>query len=1702
MKTTLKRVSKSSLSIILAIMMIFSTMLVGTLAVDAADYNFVGGNTIYFKPTSDWVNGSGGLAAYFFNSDSSQSNQWVRLTTTDNTYYSATIPTTGSWKNVIFTRLNTTVSSSTNSGTGFPTSINQTGDLFGADGMNCYTLDSSTQWQSPGDSVNGTSCWSKYDDGGSSGGGDSEGTTLYVAGNFGHIVKSVTVWTGSADAEATLIATEYTYNGYTVYKAVNVSSGSYTHLNFNDDSSRWSKIINNTDSSNYNGQLYYCTDATQSNATWISTPQWDSTTTYTVTYGNGSNGTLTADVASGSEVEEGTFVTFTATPAIGYEVEGWYSDSSFSTKLTNSTDTTYTATINADTSVYVQFKAIDYTITYEKPANISTAPNAGTANYNEQVTISGYTVKTESDKDVSVTNGTFTMPAENVTVTPVVKAVTPAVTGFALIDNENSLINAKTYDASSYKFTKNESTGEYTVNVTYSEESKNWFKVIDSTGTIYGTNNSSSERIDDNTTESGAFTLYKKSDGTTGSTVNNESPYALYFDSNADKTTYTVHLKETTDGSLKIWVTTGSSGGGSDFALVKTSAQDNFSSLTVEGVFTTGANNTYTLTKTLSEGTYYYYIENGETTSPSVTYNNQDNADFFDGNTFTVNGNVTTTMYTYGSNFKTLNVTIDQAGEYTFTWSYTTGNNGTLTIEPGFDIATKVTVYAKDGTQGGTAAYGETSVRGGSTGEKSTGDADCLEYTALEGEVLTISTTVNSNYYLNGEGYYVAGFVVNGNTYHAVDKGKGVYETELTIDGSVSKIEVTPVYFSKAIEEAGDYITFYVDASELPADKWGSTLSVYSYYYDNTNTKNENTQTQDGAWPGQPMLKDASGSLWTKVSKYYYGASTEHQKDSTNVEYDISGIVLTNYQEDSVHGKVESSLTSSQTYDYNELVVAANQGYDTIRFEIKYRDSKIYNGSFYTNNNAPSTIDPDNALFANGWTDFTYYDKTIKTDILGNEAVEGKDTVYIVSVGNIKDTAKVGEFSTLWYVYAKDSNGNYNLVTSGHPSEFIKREGEGATQTDAYTAMNTAALIGSPTLITYEGESGDDRNRIDGRWYYTKAASTNVTINMGVQYKETADGAWNDGVNGTNGTATIDNETSKTFNEINIDAQLNAIPPRGYVFDSWVIDYTGEGVYTTMDLATASGLIKVQNNATIVARFAPIAEGNIVITHNAYPGSGLGYYYISATLYDKNGNPAQSFTNQASSVAFTGVNVQDYSEIVYTLKTRPGGINVFSKIYQRFNEEFFPIAGSDEVTFDGTYYTITRTIKVSELFTTDMQTQMINSINFYSEVKEVTADANLEYKYVDRFGNNKSYKATIRLTDDYIDANGFVLTFENKDENNWGDYIKGLIYSNAPAVDVNLQNFKWVISDQVITTVGTNATIKAVQTAKVYTVTIKDYDENDELIEVDTLADMPYNSLLSVDYCTDYDDIVEKTESNPAGLIFKPSGANGKTFLYWSVVNGDDVEITRYYSELFGLRILDNYTITAVYGEISEASKPYISNPTFTREQYTVGNTNYDYLYADFNVDYMSGLESLVKTSDTIRTGIILELDKTAITTDGNIGDINFESDTSENGLQRLIYDKDSSTYIPNGKYGTYTYTGENGDTSKRLVYNFELNNEDYTNKNRSRYYIRFANTANNTQYVMKAYYYTIDENGNLEFSDHVFFSYYAIGHSNANIIM
>ncbi len=138
-------------------------------------------------------------------------------------------------------------------------------------------------------------------------------------------------------------------------------------------------------------------------------------------------GTVGSTVAAGDHVQGGTSITLTASPATGYEVDGWYDNQACSGQALQVGQNTYSFTISANSVRYVKFKKTNYAITYTTQSTGWTygGSNPTTANYGDQVSFvvnqtAGYTVSvTSSDVTLDASAAPtykFTMPAKAVAI--------------------------------------------------------------------------------------------------------------------------------------------------------------------------------------------------------------------------------------------------------------------------------------------------------------------------------------------------------------------------------------------------------------------------------------------------------------------------------------------------------------------------------------------------------------------------------------------------------------------------------------------------------------------------------------------------------------------------------------------------------------------------------------------------------------------------------------------------------------------------------------------------------------------------------------------------------------------------------------------------------------------------------------------------------------------------------------------------------------------------------------------------------------------------------------------------------------------------------------------------------------------------------------------------------------------------------------
>lgn len=1375
MKTNFKRIGKQSISIVLAVMMMLSTMLVGMVTSNAAD-TFTKGSTLYFD-TKAINQGNERWAAYFFNSDTD--NAWVDCTAVpdDNKIYSVTVP--GSYANVIFCRMDKV---QTENGWG-DMLWNQSNDLKASEATgNEYV---STGWVSGSNKFTGE--WKTYAD---------PNTTHKVTANFSNATVKLgdkTLTSGTAvtvDNDKSYTLTVEPNSGYSLSKVMQGStdlgtSGAYTLAAGTDDVT----IDITTDNTTENDYEFYVTGYMNGN---------DLTTSNNYKFTKESNGIYTCMMtptdhlyvtitdkntgkvywsASYEELSENTYSTETIVTSGG---DKW----GILGQANNEIKITFDITAGISNGKIKWEYAVADPVSVELNADLVD----GSAAY-----ISSYT---DNDTGNIVTNTDETVQSVNAKPGTSVTFKAKSVDGyFPKWKFEGKFATGDTYtlDASSVTGTT------VTVYLTYEKiENHNIIVASNKGGNVSYTYNGTAGTVAEGTTSSAISvasnsTITLKANAVkdyvfSGWEFDNESNVVFATGQDSFSTSITINVVgdvkvtatfEEHPGTLSDWKFMLSD---SDKALSEDSAgkyKTNYPVYENNGTYSVtfpvsaiSSNNTQFLSFS-TDGKNSGLVPNNSTFTVKVddhfkNYVKQAQNKEWGGKHFPLvqfqnTDDITNIEVTYNSKTQTYII------------------NGTYFVAP----ANSHKVYATMGSQVG-HKFGTTTISllsGDKPLKTSVKDFYNL-YVVNDKEQITVSCTVNKEE--ADLGYYVYAFVVNGEKVDVVDNGNNVYQTASPI--TVTKdLEITPIYYNKIIEADGNYITIYTNAPESLQTPWGNSISIYSWY-------NDTDINMDGAYPGQLMMRDSQGRFAAKVSKYAY--TNVNGKFTCDKTKQVLGITNNNYYENEDVHKLflnEVQLHNNQTYDYDDFEKLTSMGYDTVEFDVKYYADKTESNQKLLVNNATDNKSMAGTTIidktATDYEDLTNIDGKL-VSILGytnetaknnnNTGLNTAEPLQIISVGN--QSMQIGtinnKWSTIWYVY--DSKDKY--VTQGMPSDFIPRgsvdehgnftEAAPSEQTEAYQAIVKAGLKYNSAKISYENRMGastsvEPKNtgvRIDGRWYYARSTDQ-VDANVGIIYRNSESDDWtvdkasdDSEITGkvTGGSASFDYTDSVGSSHTNLASAsverntvitINATNGTQYKFIGWatpIYDEAGKVTgYTPLNLTDLNATYTVSTNTELYAMYEPYATGSVTITHSKYTGpdshNGLGIFSVTSKVFDANGNPVASQAvatqSDAGSVTLENiVNKNDDSYIEVTLYTQSYAKSHFLNFY-------YPEVASGVSTLKkedkGKFYdkecpaadpaTITYTVKVSDLFVNDKQTVM--ALNYYSDLKLPDVDSNITFNY-------------------------------------------------------------------------------------------------------------------------------------------------------------------------------------------------------------------------------------------------------------------------------------------------------------------------------------------------------------------------------------
>ena len=1167
MKTKISHLGRSTVSVILAVMMLLSTMLISTISVNAAD-SFTVGDTLYLDISGVSFNETDDNAGFYikFYKHGTSDFSWSKLSQIDNSkVYSGTVPS-GNWDHAVFTRVKNAFNSGVtwdegNIYSSADTTITDKGD------KNCWSLNDGK--------MNGA--WTTYS--GGSGGSTTE-KNYYVAGS--DVLVNGNAWTlmqvedkmdySESDKVYSITYTNKTNQKYLFKLNYENNWGSALGSSYIDNS----ECVGSTLADDGGAiQINFSDDVTtpanitikyslSTNKIW--TEVVSNVTTHTVTYGvnNTSMGSVSAksadaDIASGAQVEKGKSVTFTAIPSEGYAVEGWYSDAECTNKIeTAGTNKTYTVTVNANTNVYVKFRTAEtYKVTFS-----SSNDNFGT---------------------VSATNGTTSLNS------PATVTEGDEVT-FTATPNEGYAVEGWYSDAGCTN--KIESTGTnktYTVKVNADtnvyvkfREAKKYtvtFRSSDETyGTISATNGTTPLNSPATVTEGDEVTFTATSkDGyaLSGWTVNDAlvssttNPYTITVQKD---TTVVANFKVEDSGTIvnDMYFLYGSINNPASWE-----GQQGYNNPEYRkyDVYKKDGKYIVTLNKEHYKKLYFAFSEHDSyvnmepnTGLKAVNSDNPEGLRLVDAKTQEYYlGSV---QYLFGK-MSIVGENSEYIGDIKIIYDPTAK---TYTVKATKDSVfdTTVNIVGKDGTI--RAGYTDTvdkkttAVLGDTELSITTPDNEIINASPsylIDGEnravtakrvpygsTVTVKTTINPDATFaghSGSDYYVKGFSINGFTGGVLTQQDGhthtsdVYEYTFTVKedvyADVSTIEITPIYFLK---NDSDCVTFYVENFMDAKAKWGDTIACYAYY---------SSDHALGDYPGQPMV-NAEGSIYMQIPKHI-------GTDASNV---VKGITLNNYVWDFVHVSGDDKARESkncQTYDYDDFKYLANMSKVNSSDSADDIKNIVYRFKYHTYNNTSAEAGnvPKDTLTGTKVDDtkyevfVDYYDKPTDifgTIIKGNDAVT-VDTVKaqpeyltIVSDGYVnyyKDTANyLGQYATKWYIYnkagqqvaalppsallyglTKSSTQLENLVTQDTaPADFMSDSGASADLISGYWASFKSLYTkyaGKYAIINYESSihsSGRDGaikqpgERCDGRWYYS-VDKAKITGDIKIEYADTLD---------------------------------------------------------------------------------------------------------------------------------------------------------------------------------------------------------------------------------------------------------------------------------------------------------------------------------------------------------------------------------------------------------------------------------------------------------------------------------------------------------------------------------------------------------------------------------------------------------------------
>lgn len=1514
----------------------------------------------------------------------------------------------------------------------------------------------------------------------------------------------------------------YGYNNWDSKETFTINDHEWHDYPFINTISNWNLIIfNNGTEKKYDGQ--YNSDL------WV-TVKGDNNydvstiapTKYTVTYGvNGVNGTLSATgvSSSGSTVNSGTKVTFTANPNKGYAVEGWYSDAGCTKKIDSTeTNKTYTVKVNADTNVYVKFReAKEYTVTFS-----SNDPTFGTvsAEYNgtdftsgtkvtegDEVTFTatpkdGYALSswTVNNAPVSPTTNPYTITVQkDTTVVANFKEMSGTLSGYYLLCGTDA-----TFQKGSYRYvplyTNEEGVYYADFEAAGITKNKNYFIIFstkeDTSGIIVDSNNVTVNAVNKN-----GFSLsdYNENVQNPNGGSNNVKFAKVYIDKD-EVSGFTIKITNLDVNSKKITY----------------SAEPTFDVAPADTVEITAKDGTIRAGYTDTDASKTTAVL-GDTTLSITTPDNE----------------IITASDSYKIDLKNRAVTAKRVPNgSTVTVTTTIDPDATFAGHKGSDYYVKG--FSVNGIFGGVLSQTDGKAH----------SSDVYTYTfEVNQEIYGSKLEITPVYFLKNDDNCVYFYIENydsakqiwGNTpscYVYYGSGTttlealGYYPGQPMVDYNGSIFTQIPKY----IVNGGT--TEKITGMTLNNYVWDDVHSAYN----GKDQKSDNAQTYDY----DDFVKIAeSGAADNIIYRFKYNTFDNEPADTFDAsKYDATGwevfLDYQNYPTD-IFGnrigdeKLDYKDTESVTGNDNNYLSIISDGYQN-NYIGKYATAwSIYDKA----GNKVATIPSSALLYALDKTEKQMTD-AIKLGTTPDDFLPGKE-----------DRGKHwATFKTLYENYK-----------------------------GFYAQINFEAAI---------KQGPDVGNRLDGRWYYTKSQQK-ITGEIKIQYANTLDdykvGNFHDDTFADDEPSSIEGTTTgasayftdpkdkvrklvtEADNTQDYKFIVNATSTATYTFVGWyrLIDGDYKAINPS-DMSSLTGAVTRNSDVTLVARYIKTPGGSMTFHHSLYNGENAGggkaTTEIQVVVKDSEGKSLYDSGKIAGTASIDKNMIATFAKqeglnVTVTLYTTTKNLYNFHGYYSAenttditaFKPTSTPVVSGDRK--NGLVTKLEYTFSFNDYYKTHQNTLIGDNAgtvyyNFYSDITSIKVPYKVQFSYTDRMGNQKYYNRA-----GYVDPeNTSSYTIDEATTNVEGveshsvkvTLTNSFILSLAPYESNFTKNLTWketpdsnTAFDSSVSKSIASAVVNSTQSGRtIYLNVFRDKDGRPTPLinkagaftpfEKGGSIALPYGSVFyeqNSDGTYNYDITAPKTYKD------KDSGKELQ-FMYWAIYSDPDCKnlvINAYNSEgNFSYVAYDNCWIVPVYGEsstpVASVKDVYTSTQFMevTRNQWTADtNSNFagfyadsmntldtnedfikvkgeDKLYADFVLNFFYNGKQLSvfdPNSNNVKAGVLiqrLELDENETGT-GCITDLNHYANK---------YDK---TALENAKSDAIQKITTGTSNIKSVKQ--QINNSKLDNKNRLQYYTLFNNVKGNNNCVFRLYTYIqytdADGNSAVKLSDPVYFTFYDI---------